>query len=131
MRHEGPGIRIPGREVRPGVWVGLNVRVDWETVTFGGPVYLASGSQVESGCEIYGPAWIGHGCHVKRNARIVRSVVFEHTRVVEGASFVDQIVYGDYCVSSDGETRCRHHLAEGAEWSDARLREERAAPLAA
>ena len=130
MRHEIPWIRIPGQETRPGVWTGLNVRIDPD-VRLSGPVYLASGCHVESGCEIVGPAWIGHGCHVKRNARIVRSVVFEHTRVVEGASFVDQIVYGDYCVSSDGETRCRHHLAEGAEWSDARLREERAAPLAA
>lgn len=131
MRHEIPWIRMPGQETRPGVWTGLNVRIDPD-VCISGPVYLASGCHVESGCEIVGPAWIGHGCHVKRNARIVRSVVFEHTRVVEGASFVDQIVYGDYCVSNEGETRCRHHMTEGAEWSDARLREERGAtPLAA
>lgn len=126
MRHEVPGIRIPGREVRPGVWAGLNVRVDWETVTFGGPVYLASGSHVESGCEIFGPAWIGHGCHIQRGARIVRSVIFEHTRVERDALFHEQIVCGDYCVNADGEMRLRHVGGAIMPWSDARER----APLA-
>ena len=130
MRHEIPWIRIPGPEIRPGVWAGLNVRVDWENTRISGPVYLASGCHVEAGCEIVGPTWIGHGCHVKRNARIVRSVVFEHTRVDEGAAFVEQIVYGDYCVSRDGETKCRSGLTAGATWSDARVREEQAAVLA-
>ncbi len=122
MRHEIPWIRIPGKEVRPGVWTGLNVRIDGG-VSLRGPVYLSSGCHVEAGCEIVGPAWLGQGCHVKRGARIVRSVVFEHTRVVEGAGFVDQIVYGDYCVNRDGETVCRQQLKGGAAWSDARQRE--------
>lgn len=125
MRHEVPGIRIPGREVRPGIWVGLNVRVDWETVTLRGPVYLASGCHVESGCEIYGPSWIGHGCHIQRGARIVRSIVFEHTRVERDAMFHEQIVSGNYCVNADGETRLRSMDAI-LPWSDARER----APLA-
>ena len=124
MRHEIPGIRIPGREILPEVWVGLNVRADWESVTLRGPVYLASGSHIESGCEIYGPTWIGHGCHIQRGARIVRSVIFEHTRVEPGALFHEQIVCGDYCVNADGEMRMRH--APGGvvmPWSDARERE--------
>jgi mannose-1-phosphate guanylyltransferase len=106
--------------------VGLNVRVDWETVTFGGPVYLASGSHIESGCEIYGPTWIGHGCHIQRGARIVRSVIFEHTRVERDALFHEQIVCGDYCVNADGEMKLRHVGGAIMPWSDARER----APLA-
>lgn len=125
MRHEVPGIRIPGREVRPDVWVGLNVRVDWETVNLRGPVYLASGTHVESGCEILGPSWIGHGCHIQRGARIVRSIVFEHTRIEREALFHEQIVSGNYCVNADGVMQLRS-LDAIMPWSDARER----APLA-
>jgi hypothetical protein len=38
------------------------------------------------------PRQAGHGCHVESGARIVRSVVFEHTRTA--GAFDEQIVCG-------------------------------------
>lgn len=121
MMHEVEGIRMPGREVRPGVWVGLNVKIDWRNTRIDGPVYIGSGSRIEAGCQIIGPTWIAHGCHLHENVRMTRSILFEHTRVRAGAEFDEQIVVGDYCVSREGKTV---HVEEvGIEWiwCDARI----------
>jgi mannose-1-phosphate guanylyltransferase len=64
-----------------GVWVGLNVDVDWENIQIEGPVYIGASCHIEAGCEIQGPTWIGHGCHLKSGARISRSILFEYSRI--------------------------------------------------
>ena len=38
---------MPGTQVRPGVWVGLNTRIDWDTVKISGPVYIGSSCDIE------------------------------------------------------------------------------------
>ena len=42
-------MHMPGKEVRPNVWVGLNTRVDWDNVQIKGPVYIGSGCQIDAG----------------------------------------------------------------------------------
>lgn len=96
-------IRMPGREVQPGVWAGLNVRVDWSRVHIEGPVYIGSGSRIEAGAEIVGPTWIGHGCHVAGGAIISRSILFEHTHIGASGCVEDHVVFGRYCVDKDGK----------------------------
>ena len=95
-------IRMPGREVQPGVWTGLNVRVDWAKVHIEGPVYIGSSSRIEAGAEIVGPTWIGHGCHVEGGAVISRSILFEHTHIGSDGCVEDHVVFGRYCVDKDG-----------------------------
>lgn len=121
MRGEVEGIKIPGREIRPGVWVGLNVHIDWEGTTIEGPAYIGSGTNIEAGCQILGPTWIGHGCHLHRGVSLVRSVIFEHTRVRAGAEFYEQIVVGDYCVTKHGETVHAEEVGIEWIWCDARI----------
>jgi len=103
-------IRMPGKEVQPGVWTGLNVRIDWTNVHIEGPVYIGSSSCIETGAEITGPTWIGHGCHVERGARIARSILFEHTHIASGVCVEDNVVFGKYCVDKDGNPA---HDADG------------------
>lgn len=119
MMGELAGMDIPGKQTDPGLWVGLNTRIEWEGTTIQGPVYIGSGTHIEPGCHIVGPTWIGHGSHLMRGARVSRSVLFEYTRVMPGAGFEEVIVYGDYCVDRHGEMR---HISEvpGARWADAR-----------
>lgn len=95
-------IPMPGTEVRPGIWVGLNTQIDWDECDIEGPVYIGSGTRVEAGAKIVGPTWIGHGCHIRKNADISKSIIFEYTRI-GAASVVDKsVVAGRYFVDKDG-----------------------------
>ncbi len=69
LRGEVDQMQMPGTEVRPGVWVGLNTRIDWDTVHITGPVYIGSSTCIEPGVTIEGPTWIGHGACCARAAR--------------------------------------------------------------
>src|SRR5690606_36045650 len=52
LRGEVADMEMPGKQVRPGVWVGLNTNVDWDSVNIDGPVYIGSGSCIEPGVTI-------------------------------------------------------------------------------
>ncbi|HET6789544.1 MAG TPA: NDP-sugar synthase, partial [Aquabacterium sp.] len=120
LRGEIAQMDMPGREVRPGVWVGLNTRVDWDTVNITGPVYIGSGSCVEPGVTIEGPVWIGHGCRLRQGSTIKRSVLFEYTRLSEGATFEDVVASPMYCVDRNGKTTYQGDESTTLRWGDAR-----------
>lgn len=120
LRGEVEQMSMPGRQVRPGVWVGLNTHVDWDRVSIEGPVYIGSGARIDAGASIMGPSWIGHGCHVRAGANVVRSVLFEYTRVAPSMAVVDMIVSPEYCVTRSGETFYRGDENVGLRWGDAR-----------
>jgi mannose-1-phosphate guanylyltransferase len=120
MQGEVSYMSVPGHQVRPGIWVGLNTRVDWDTVHIEGPVYIGSSVRLEPGCRIVGPTWIGHGSHIRANATVCRSILFEYTRIGEGMDFTEKVVSPDYCVSSKGETMYRGDDNCTLRWSDAR-----------
>lgn len=111
---------MPGKEVRPGVWVGPNTSISWESSKIVGPVYIGSSVRIESGCSVIGPTWIGHGSHLRKEAKVTRSVLFEYTRIGEAMEFFEMIVSPRYCVDRVGDTtyvgddRCQ------LRWGDAR-----------
>jgi len=55
LRGEVAQMDMPGREVQPGVWVGLNTRIAWGDVDIDGEVYIGSGVEIEPGVTIQGP----------------------------------------------------------------------------
>jgi mannose-1-phosphate guanylyltransferase len=112
---------VPGIQIKPGVWVGLNTSIDWEGTTIEGPVYIGSGCQIEAGSRIVGPTWIGHGSHLCEGAEIIRSVLFEYTRVLHGVTLNEMIVFKEYSVDRKGEMK---HASEykSEEWLNARDR---------
>jgi mannose-1-phosphate guanylyltransferase len=57
-------VNIPGHEIKPGVYIGLNVSVNWDKVDIRGPVYIGGMTQIEDGATIIGPTMIGPNCHV-------------------------------------------------------------------
>ncbi|MDL2357386.1 MAG: NDP-sugar synthase [Pseudomonadota bacterium] len=115
---------MPGTRIEEGLWVGLNTSIDWHGTTIEGPVYIGSGSKIEAGVHIVGPSWIGHGSHLCAGAEVVRSVLFEYTRVLAGVSLEEMIVFKDYSVDRKGEMK---HVSEYAseEWVNARDRRSR------
>jgi mannose-1-phosphate guanylyltransferase len=121
MLGDVPGMPMPGRQIRDGLWVGLNTRIEWAGTVITGPVYIGSGCHIEPGCTIVGPTWIGRGSHLRAGTKVVRSALFDYTRVMAGASFEEIIVCNNYCVDRHGAMR---HVSDVAQphWSDARDR---------
>lgn len=112
---------VPGIQIEPGLWVGLNTSIDWNGTRIEGPVYIGSGVKIEAGVTIVGPTWIGHGSHICEGAEIVRSVLFEYTRVLHDVTLHEMIVFKDYSVDRAGEMK---HASEysSEEWLNARDR---------
>ena len=104
MRGKMRDVRMPGTEVRPRIWTGLNVNVDWDEIRAEGPIYVGSGSRIEPGCQIFGPTWIGQGCHLQSGAQISRSILFEYSRIGPTARVSDSLVFGRNCVDQSGES---------------------------
>lgn len=120
LRGEVDSMKMPGREVKPGVWVGLNTSIPWPHVQIEGPVYIGSSVRVEPGATIIGPTWVGHGSHIRTGAKVVRSVLFEYTRIAADMRFTDMIVSPHYCVDRHGETLYRGDDTSHLRWGDAR-----------
>jgi mannose-1-phosphate guanylyltransferase len=112
---------VPGIQIEPGLWTGLNTSIDWRGTTIKGPVYIGSGVKIEAGTTIIGPTWIGHGSHICEGAEIVRSVLFEYTRVLNDVTLHEMIVFKDYSIDRAGEMK---HSSEysSSEWLNARDR---------
>lgn len=117
------GMKLPGREVAPGVFAGLNTRIEWEGTTIEGPVYIGSGTHIEAGAKITGPSWIGSGCRVLAGAKIERSVVFDYTRVSHHANLSELIVFREYSV--DRSSKISHVSEYGDWWGNAKDRRAR------
>ncbi len=112
---------VPGKQIKDGLWVGLNTRIDWAGTVIEGPVYLGSGVHIEAGSKIIGPTWIGHGSKIGSGSEIVRSVLFEYTRIAPDVHLEEMIVFNNYSVNRDGKMR---HVSEYSThfWGDARER---------
>ena len=104
MNGELRSIPMPGTQVKPGVWVGLNTDIDWENSEIQGPVYIGSGTRIEAGAMIVGPTWIGHGCNIRENARISKSIIFEYTRIGSASIVKNSVAFGRFFVDKDGNT---------------------------
>ncbi|MBE9076023.1 NDP-sugar synthase [Romeria aff. gracilis LEGE 07310] len=96
------GVGIPGNEVKPGVFTGLNVNANWDTVNIEGPVYIGAMTQIEDGATIVGPTMIGPNCRICAGATVDKSVIFEYSHIGQGVRLVDKLVFGRYCVDKTG-----------------------------
>ena len=121
MMGEVAHMDVPGVQLKDGIWVGLNTRIDWDGTQIEGPVYIGSGCKIEAGATIIGPTWIGHGSHICSGAQVVRSVLFEYTRVLPQITLEEVIVFKEYSVDRNGDMK---HVSECStdEWSNARDR---------
>jgi mannose-1-phosphate guanylyltransferase len=95
-------VQIPGHEVAPGIYIGLNVAVNWDKVDITGPVYIGGMTRIEDGAKIVGPAMIGPNCWICSGATVENSVIFEWSRLGPGVRLVDKLVFGRYCVDKTG-----------------------------
>jgi len=95
-------VSIPGQEVAPGIYTGLNVAVNWDKLEIIGPVYIGGMTHIEDGAKIIGPTMIGPNCWVCSGATVDNSVIFEYSRLGAGVRLIDKLVFGRYCVDKTG-----------------------------
>lgn len=93
---------MPGHELAPGVWGGINIAADLDATTIRGPVYIGSGTRIESDVTITGPTVIGHNCHLEAGASLDRCIVGDYTRVSGLATLREQMISGRFCVDRQG-----------------------------
>ncbi len=96
-------VEIPGKEVRPGVYAGLNVAADWEKINVQGPIYVGGMTKIEDGATLIGPSMIGPSCYICEGATIDNSIIFDYSRIGPGVQLVDKLVFGRYCVDKNGD----------------------------
>lgn len=104
LKGEVKNVQIPGKEVRPGIFTGLNVSVNWDKVNIQGPVYIGGMTHIEDGATIVGPTMIGPNCWICSGTVVDNSVIFDYSRLGPGVRLVDKLVYGRYCVDKTGAT---------------------------
>ncbi len=95
-------VQIPGVQVAPGIYTGINVAVNLDKVNITGPVYIGAMTHIEDGATIIGPTAIGPNCWLCGGSTVENSVIFEYSRLGRGACLVDKLVYGRYCVDKTG-----------------------------
>ncbi|MGB3535321.1 MAG: NDP-sugar synthase [Microcoleaceae cyanobacterium] len=97
-------VSVPGTQVRPGIYTGINVAVNWDKVDIRGPVYIGGMTCIEDGAEIVGPTMIGPNCWICSDAYVSNSVIFEYSRLGPGVRLIDKLVFGRYCVDKVGSS---------------------------
>lgn len=101
---EVKNVQIPGREIAPGVYAGLNVAINLDKVNIQGPVYIGGMTHIEDGATIIGPTMIGPNCWICSGAIVKDSVIFDYSRLGSGVRLENKLVYGRYCVDKSGAT---------------------------
>ena len=96
-------VDIPGKEIKPGIYTGLNVAANWDKVNIRGPVYIGGMSRIEDGATIIGPTMIGPSCCICEGATIDNSIIFDYSKIGKGVQLVDKLVFGRYCVGKNGD----------------------------
>ena len=96
-------VSIPGKQVRPGIYTGLNGAANWDKIEVEGPVYVGGMTKIEDGARIIGPAMIGPSCHICAGATIDNSIIFDYSRIGAGVTLAEKLVFGRYCVDKTGD----------------------------
>lgn len=99
------GYPIPGTQVSPGVWVGINTRVDTTKCKITPPVIISSGSEVQDGATIIGPAVIGANCKVEGKSLVSNTLICDYIHLADDAYIVNKTMFGDYLLGHDGYTQ--------------------------
>jgi mannose-1-phosphate guanylyltransferase len=103
LRGSVAGFAMPGEQIRPGIFCGINVQIPWERVKIDGPVYIGSSTSVGEGATIIGPTVIGSGCVIQPGATLRECILADYTRVSSVAVLEQKLVFGSKCIDPSGK----------------------------
>jgi mannose-1-phosphate guanylyltransferase len=93
-----------GKEVKPGIWMGINCDVNLDEINITPPVYIGSSVRIEKGATIVGPTMIGSGSYIKENVTLDKSVVLGYTKINSYAKIEEKIIAGKYIINPFGDS---------------------------
>ena len=96
-----PLVKMPGKEVKPGVFVGSNVSLNAALPMIEGPVYIGAGSTIKTGAVIKGPAVIGANSVIEAQSYVEASITSSYTHIRSNCRLVDKVVFGDWLISNE------------------------------
>ncbi|WP_108945236.1 sugar phosphate nucleotidyltransferase [Shewanella halifaxensis] len=99
------GYPIPGTQVSPGVWLGINTRIDVSKCKITPPVLISSGCEIQDGATIIGPAVVGANCVVEGKSLVSNTLICEYIHLADDAYIVNKTMFGDYLLGHDGYTQ--------------------------
>lgn len=105
LNGEVTGFKLPGKQLKPGIYAGINVSIDFDKVNIVPPVYIGGSSKIEAGATIEGPAVIGANCIVEAGAIIKNCIVEDYTRLSSMANLEEKIIFGSKCIDPILETQ--------------------------
>ena len=96
------GFHLPGKELRPGIFCGLNCSIDFDNIEITPPVLIGGSVSIGNGSRIVGPTVIGSGSVIEAGAEISECIIDSYTRVSGIATLEEKIIFGNRCISPDG-----------------------------
>lgn len=102
---EVEGFKMPGKEVMPGIYTGINMSINFQDVNIVPPVYIGGSTKIEAGATIVGPAVIGANCVVESGAVVKNCIVEDYTHLSSMANLEGQIIFGSRCIDPILETQ--------------------------
>jgi NDP-sugar pyrophosphorylase family protein len=95
---------VPGREIRPGVWVGQGTQIE-PGVRIQAPVLIGAGCLVESEVELIGPLIIGDGCVIERGAVLEGTINWDGVKTGRGSRLAGSILGRNVIVHHEAVVR--------------------------
>ncbi len=105
LNGEVKGFKLPGREIKPGIFTGINTSIDFDGAEIVPPVYIGGSSKIEAGAKIVGPTVIGANCAVESGAVVKHCIVDDYTRLSSLANLEEKIIFGSKCIDPLLETQ--------------------------
>lgn len=99
------GFKMPGKQVKPGVFTGINTSINFDKVNLVPPLYIGGSSLIEDGATVIGPSVIGANCIVESGAVIRNCIVEDYTRLSGKTQLEGKIIFGSQCIDPHLESQ--------------------------
>ena len=118
-------LEVPGRQIRPRVWVGQGTQID-PGVRIEAPVLIGAGCLVESGAELIGPLIVGDGCVIERGAVLEGTINWDGVKTGRGSRLAgsilgrnvvvhhEAVVHEDAVIGDRSDVAAHAHVSPGA-----------------
>ena len=92
---------IFAKEIKKGIFVGLNANINFDEVTIVPPVFIGSSTVVENGAIIIGPVVISSNCHIQKNVFLQECIIDDYKRIHPLAKIKNKILSASNIISFD------------------------------